>query len=316
MVSFLEKFKRRIPLINKCFNSLGSQSFMKECWYICKSFKWNQISPLFEGNLDLLKSMKLVFVSFIRRMNQDFTDPDHTSESDKSLGGTLNGLLLEPMSPSLLLTNDHYKVDEETKQKILGDFDLLIPLKKHELNRLENYLKKKLNPDEIHLIKGLMMEREKILYEYMKKQNKLKKLWRLYNSQSAGMKVNMEKKKQVSLDSKMNDNPLDKEQNLKLAKEMKSQKKQNNRKLLSQRKAFLDYLSKKIFKQERFLKEKKDQIEQIQDKVRRAITSSEGPNSSLYPTKRERKLTIFEKDEEESKKSKKSKDKRGGIKRK
>lgn len=44
---------------------------MKDCWFICNSFHWNKVSPLFEGLDDLYKSIKFVLTSFERRMHEE-----------------------------------------------------------------------------------------------------------------------------------------------------------------------------------------------------------------------------------------------------
>ena len=51
---FLIKYKRRVPFFLKCFTNLtdgGGVDFLKVCWFLCKSFNWNKMSPVFEGDL-------------------------------------------------------------------------------------------------------------------------------------------------------------------------------------------------------------------------------------------------------------------------
>lgn len=74
--------------------------------------------------------MKFVLFSFIRRMKKDSQETNvdtnkverkENNEKDLTLN-TVNGLLLEPMSPSLIINNDHYNVDHNTKIMLLGNF--------------------------------------------------------------------------------------------------------------------------------------------------------------------------------------------------
>lgn len=69
MENFLTKYTRRIPLIKKCLDSIGSGDFYADCWFICKSFHWNKISPFFEGEVTLYERVFLAIVSFKRRMS-------------------------------------------------------------------------------------------------------------------------------------------------------------------------------------------------------------------------------------------------------
>ena len=69
--NFLIKFKRRIPMINKCYETLNStkadQDFMKDCWFICNSYKVMNISDFYDGNLLLHKRVYLAVYSFLRK---------------------------------------------------------------------------------------------------------------------------------------------------------------------------------------------------------------------------------------------------------
>lgn len=67
---FLIKYKRRIPLIRKCYanvNGSGGVGFMKDCWFLCRSFNWNKISPVFEGDLQMIQRLFFSLYSFVRR---------------------------------------------------------------------------------------------------------------------------------------------------------------------------------------------------------------------------------------------------------
>lgn len=73
------------------------------------------------------------------------------------------------MNPSLLLTNNYFVVDEQTRKDVLNNFDQKIPLTKVQLKRLENYLRKTMTPDEIHDINIEMKKRNMLLKDFMRK---------------------------------------------------------------------------------------------------------------------------------------------------
>lgn len=63
----LNKYKRRIPLYKTCFQNIGDSltpEFIKKCWFICQSFKFNKISPVFDGDLELVKLILIELMSF------------------------------------------------------------------------------------------------------------------------------------------------------------------------------------------------------------------------------------------------------------
>lgn len=72
---------------------------------------------------------------------------------------TLNGLLVEPLNPSMLATNGKFKVDGITRQKLIGKFLSYAILQKHEIVRLNNYLKKKINEEDQDKVNLLIKDR-------------------------------------------------------------------------------------------------------------------------------------------------------------
>lgn len=70
MESILLKYKRRIPLIRKCYKNINDSAgfgFMKECWFLCASFNWNKTSPFFEGDLRMIQKIFFALYSFVRK---------------------------------------------------------------------------------------------------------------------------------------------------------------------------------------------------------------------------------------------------------
>lgn len=71
MENVLVKYKRRIPLIKRCYDSInegGGFDFMKSCWFVCQSFNWNKMSPFFEGDLQMIQRIFFALFSFVRKM--------------------------------------------------------------------------------------------------------------------------------------------------------------------------------------------------------------------------------------------------------
>lgn len=106
--TFLDKYKRRIPLVKKCFQNLESSEFMKHCWFLCQSFHWNKINPIFEGEIRLLKQAFFALASFMRR----FPTEDNLKLYYKRLKkkgvdilGEVDGMLSEPLNPSLSVSS-------------------------------------------------------------------------------------------------------------------------------------------------------------------------------------------------------------------
>lgn len=111
-LSFLEKYLRRIPLLEKCFKNIEG-GVMKHCWFVCKSYNWNKISPLFEGDINLFKKIFFALYSYTRRIPDEnaliIMNSKHKGKKGINFDplGTLDGLLLEPMNPSLSITSQY-----------------------------------------------------------------------------------------------------------------------------------------------------------------------------------------------------------------
>lgn len=86
---FLVKYKRRIPLLKKCYSSIndgGGADFMKSCWFLCKSFNWNKMSPVFEGDLQMIQRLFFAMYSFIRRARNTEIETKAMMMIDKKKG--------------------------------------------------------------------------------------------------------------------------------------------------------------------------------------------------------------------------------------
>ena len=64
--NILDKYKKRIPLVNNCFQNLNMGDFMKHCWFLCHSYSINKISNFFDGEMEFLRNTYLSLYSFVR----------------------------------------------------------------------------------------------------------------------------------------------------------------------------------------------------------------------------------------------------------
>jgi len=103
-------------MINKCFENLETEDFMKYCWFICSTHKVLNISAFFEGDRVLYKRIYLAIYSFLRKLNVDL----ETSKGlDVTSLGNVDGMIMEPISPQNSLSRSVY-LDDETRKSILG----------------------------------------------------------------------------------------------------------------------------------------------------------------------------------------------------
>lgn len=115
--NFLAKYKRRIPLIKKCFENLEEPNFMEYCWFLCKTYEVFNISTFFEGDYLVYKRIYLAIFSFMRKMNEAL---DEENEHAHIPTDNVDGLLIEPLNPSHSITEDKYYVDPEYRKDLLG----------------------------------------------------------------------------------------------------------------------------------------------------------------------------------------------------
>lgn len=70
----LTKYKRRVILLKRCYDSIengGGANFLKYCWFICQTFHWNKMSPIFEGDLKMIKRLFFSLYSFVRKARNE-----------------------------------------------------------------------------------------------------------------------------------------------------------------------------------------------------------------------------------------------------
>ena len=125
--NFLRKYLRRIRFWERCFNSLAEDGTFYEahCWSICNKWSLTKASPLFDGDLVLLERITATIFSFLRKwqfeidlydpIKRNRTSTTYIGENVFNLKATdnVNGLLMEPINPSYLITANKYIADSE-----------------------------------------------------------------------------------------------------------------------------------------------------------------------------------------------------------
>ena len=122
MTNFLQKYKRRIPFINKCYQSLqNGDQFMKSCWFICQSYKPMEISSFYDGDVAMLKQAYLAVYSAFRKMEEARNTEKEINENPENEqdDSNVDGMLVEPAGPHLTVSNQYF-MDEDSREKYLG----------------------------------------------------------------------------------------------------------------------------------------------------------------------------------------------------
>lgn len=157
--NIITKYKRRIPLLVKCLDSIENKDFMNQCWFICKRIDLLKISPLFDGNLELIRRAYLTIFSFIRKIdislneyqeseNKDLEQPDLEVEDN------VDGLLVEPLAPHHALSNKFY-FNDETRLEVLGKLDTRTKkVNQYDMKAIDDVLQK-FNQGSVNQINGL-----------------------------------------------------------------------------------------------------------------------------------------------------------------
>ena len=65
--SALDKYKRRIPFIKKCFENIDRADFMQDCHFICRQFNYIGLSPFFDGDAKILSTVLMFMVNMLRQ---------------------------------------------------------------------------------------------------------------------------------------------------------------------------------------------------------------------------------------------------------
>ncbi len=127
--NFLKRYKRRIPFVKKCLNSLNSEKFLENCWFLCNKFSLIKLSPFFDGDLKLIKRVYLAIFSFTRKFHtsvDEFYNPKKRTK-DHELEVDVDGMLIEPLNASHLLSRKYY-LEDKTRKDVLGTLDTRIRL--------------------------------------------------------------------------------------------------------------------------------------------------------------------------------------------
>lgn len=207
--NLLIKYKRRIPFVKSCLDSIETQNFYTYCWFICDQFDMMKVIPFFDGDAKLLRRVQIAIFSFLRKLRISKKQYKKTKNKPFLLTKkNVNGMLIEPLNPSHLHTRKFY-LEKEDRLKLLGKLDTRPKLanKKSE-KMLDKFLGtlgfgnmnelKKLKKDHKKLIKknkkdakkfekvlnmGTLTEREKKKMEKEKKyfRNKYSRVNDLYN---------------------------------------------------------------------------------------------------------------------------------------
>jgi hypothetical protein len=134
--NLLMKYKRRIPFWNKCLAQADGKGFMASCWSMCNKLSIQRISPLWDGDIHMLERVSISILSFLRKFkiqetlflsnSTNSTRQNYTAENVFNIRSVNNvdGMLTEPMNPSLLITNKKFIGDKDLRNWILGKNNL------------------------------------------------------------------------------------------------------------------------------------------------------------------------------------------------
>lgn len=128
--NYLTRMKQRYPFWRKCLDSLDSEFFINSCWSICTKLNLNLRSNVIEGDPEFFERTTATIFSFLRKfkieseraaMNETRRFNDTFSASftiNLRTGRNVNGLLVEPLGPAHLITDNKY-VFERNSSDIL-----------------------------------------------------------------------------------------------------------------------------------------------------------------------------------------------------
>ena len=163
--NFLNKYKRRIPLLRKCLKNINEEGWMEHCWFICDQYKIFGISKFFEGDILLFKRIHLGIYSFLRKL-------DRLKNMSKSINfdtiGTINGLLVEPLNPSHTISKKYY-LENDIRKKILGVLDTRPKYSKTQLKHAKRFFELAKNTMGVSTVEGMMAKFKKLKIKKNKK---------------------------------------------------------------------------------------------------------------------------------------------------
>lgn len=159
--NFLVKYKRRIPLLQACFDQLDKEDWMTKCWFLCSKYKLLGFNAFFDGDIKLIKRVYLTLYSFIHKLKMSDVIHKRKMKLRKKgllVKGNVNGMLieplkekvngytLEPLDASHAMTKKYY-LENKLRKKVLGKLDTRIKPKKDK--------KTERNIDELLRVLGL-----------------------------------------------------------------------------------------------------------------------------------------------------------------
>ena len=130
--NIMAKYLERIPFWKKCLRNAQGKGFMIACWSICNKISIQRISPLWDGDVKALERAMIAILSFLRKFDiltsqqrlqfGDSTQANFTAESVYNLRATNNvdGLLTEPLNPSMLISNKRFIANMQLRKWLLG----------------------------------------------------------------------------------------------------------------------------------------------------------------------------------------------------
>ena len=134
----VDKYKKRIPLINNCYHNLTEEGFMKHCWFLCHSYNINKISTFYDGEIDFLRNVYLHLYSFVRKYN---FRKNYAKQMGKEPNiGIGKSELLEPLTAASTISQKFY-LDDETRSEILNSLNTLPKFNKFQIEQMRNFLK-------------------------------------------------------------------------------------------------------------------------------------------------------------------------------
>lgn len=98
--------------------------FMESCWFLCKNIDNLRISPFFDGDLALLKRVYLLIFSFFRKFELSQLDYNEEASSSTFENETnVNGMIVEPVQPSTMMTSKYY-IEGDYRKGLFGSDDI------------------------------------------------------------------------------------------------------------------------------------------------------------------------------------------------
>jgi hypothetical protein len=134
--NFLLKYKRRMPFFEKCFKEVETESvgYFSSCWFICNKFSMVRVSSLFDGDVALLQRIKVALLSFTRKFKKMEREDLSRSmrrkmrrsrvSADLAILNNVDGLMVEPVAASLLITDKKFILNDKDRPKILGQYSI------------------------------------------------------------------------------------------------------------------------------------------------------------------------------------------------